>query len=314
MATSASLAASPVATATYTIAVPAAKPTFSLAAGSYTGTQTVSMSDVTSGATIYYTTGGTTPTASSAIYTGPVTVSASETLEAIAIATGFSASSVTSVAYTINAPIPAVNFASGFTTSSNLSLVGASITGGALQLTDGGAAEARTAWFPTPLNIQSFTTSFTFQLTSASADGFTFCLQNSSSGAWAMGGNGYDLGYGGIASSVAVKFDLYNNAGEGSDSTGFYTAGAAPTVPALDMTSSGVNLHSGDVMLAVVTYDGATLTLTLTDTVTKASYTASTAVNIPAAVGGDTAYVGFTGGTGGLSAIQNILTWTYTVN
>jgi hypothetical protein len=35
-------------------------------------------------------------------------------------------------------------------------------------------------------------------------------------------------------------------------------------------------------------------------------------VNIPAIVGGTTAYVGFTAGTGGTSAIQNILDWTYT--
>ena len=34
-------------------------------------------------------------------------------------------------------------------------------------------------------------------------------------------------------------------------------------------------------------------------------------INIPQIVGGNTAYVGFTGGTGGLSASQKILTWTY---
>ena len=37
----------------------------------------------------------------------------------------------------------------------------------------------------------------------------------------------------------------------------------------------------------------------------------SQAINIPQSVGGNTAYVGFTGGTGGLSASQKILTWTY---
>ena len=110
------------------------------------------------------------------------------------------------------------------------------------------------------------------------------------------------LGYGGIGSSVAIKFDLYNNAGEGADSTGFYTDGAIPTIPALSMAASGVNLHSTHIMHAHITYDGTTLSLVLTDTVTGASFTASQVINIPATVGGNSAYVGFTAGTGGLSA------------
>jgi hypothetical protein len=52
--------------------------------------------------------------------------------------------------------------------------------------------------------------------------------------------------------------------------------------------------------------------MTLTDTVTLASVTEVFAVNIPSIVGGNTAYVGFTGGTGGFGATQNVLTWTYT--
>jgi hypothetical protein len=304
---------STVGTAAYTITTPAATPTFSVAAGTYTSTQSVTISDATSGATIYYTTNGTTPTTSSTVYSGAITVSATETVEAIAIATGHSTSAIASAAYTISSVAPTVNFSSGFT-STGLNLVGASIVSGALELTDGGAGEQRAAWFTTPVNVQSFTTTFEFQLTSATADGFTFAIQNSAPGVWAIGGNGENLGYGGIGSSVAVKFDLYSNAGEGSDSTGFYTDGAVPTVPAVDMTSSGVNLHSGDLMQAVVAYNGTTLTLTITDTVTNASFTTSTAINIPTTVGSDTAYIGFTGGTGGLTAIQKILNWTYTVN
>jgi hypothetical protein len=53
------------------------------------------------------------------------------------------------------------------------------------------------------------------------------------------------------------------------------------------------------------------LTMTITDTVTNASFSNSWTINIPATVGSNTAYVGFTGGTGSFDAIQDILTWTY---
>lgn len=48
-----------------------------------------------------------------------------------------------------------------------------------------------------------------------------------------------------------------------------------------------------------------TLPLTLTDTITNASFTTSTAINIPATVGANTAYVGFTADTGGLTATRS---------
>jgi hypothetical protein len=110
-----------------------------------------------------------------------------------------------------------------------------------------------------------------------------------------------------------VKFDLYNNSGEGTDSTGMYENGAAPTVPAVDMTASGVKLRSGDPMAATLTYDGTTLSLTLRDTVTQRVFSTNWAVNIPQVVGGSTAYVGFTGGTGGATAVQQVLNWSYSI-
>ena len=97
------------------------------------------------------------------------------------------------------------------------------------------------AFFTTPVNVQSFTTNFSFQMTSAVADGMAFVIQNGAATALGTGGGGSGLGYQGIGNSVAVKFDIYNSAGEGTDSTGIYLNGAAPTVPAVDMTSSGVS-------------------------------------------------------------------------
>ena len=67
-------------------------PPLSVPAGTYTSTQSVAISDATPGATIYYTTNGTMPTTSSTKYAGPISVSATETISAIAIATGYVAS------------------------------------------------------------------------------------------------------------------------------------------------------------------------------------------------------------------------------
>ncbi|HWE84765.1 MAG TPA: chitobiase/beta-hexosaminidase C-terminal domain-containing protein [Terracidiphilus sp.] len=85
--------------AAYAIKAPA--PTFSLPSGIYPAAQQVTISDSMTGAAIYYTTDGTTPTSSSTPYTGSITVSSKEKIIAIATATGYANSPLVAAAYGI---------------------------------------------------------------------------------------------------------------------------------------------------------------------------------------------------------------------
>jgi len=86
-------------------------PKFSLLPGQYTSKQLVTISDATLGAAIYYTTDGSGPSTSSHLYLGPICVTNSMTLQAAAIAPGYTSSGLARADYSImqpsQAPIPA---------------------------------------------------------------------------------------------------------------------------------------------------------------------------------------------------------------
>ena len=82
----------------------AATPKFSVAAGTYTTKQVVTLSDATAGAKIYYTTDGSGPSTSSLCYSGPISVSSTLTIEAIAVASGYTNSGLARADYVITAP------------------------------------------------------------------------------------------------------------------------------------------------------------------------------------------------------------------
>jgi len=80
-----------------------ATPTFTPPAGTYSSGQSVTISTTTLGASIRYTTDGSTPTSTLGnLYLSPVSVSSSLTLKAIAYKTGMTDSPVASAAYTIS--------------------------------------------------------------------------------------------------------------------------------------------------------------------------------------------------------------------
>lgn len=303
-----------------------ASPTFSPAPGEYSSTQSVTISGP-SGATIYYTTNGLLPTSSSTQYTGPISVSANEVIQAVAIESGFTDSLVASSGYQIGTA-NVINFPSGFASGNAITFAGsASLSGSALLLTDTNSRgfEAGAAWFATPVNVQTFSTTFTLKFTSANANGMTFCIQNQPpasetsvnyvSGTSNAVGNTQDgLGYSGgagtdqlnlgILNSVAVAFDLYTVA----NSVGLYTDGAVPTG---SQVATGLTFNGGTFNVTL-SYDGTNLSISMQSTSGGTTFTHSWAINIPSTVSGDTAYVGFTGATGGLFANQAVNAWTFT--
>jgi Legume lectin domain/Abnormal spindle-like microcephaly-assoc'd, ASPM-SPD-2-Hydin len=221
-------------------------------------------------------------------------------------------------------PVPSSS--SSLTTAATLNGSAVLIDGSTLRLTNTGTNQSGSGWFATPLNIQMFTTDFNFQIanptTSPTGNGIAFVIQET--GTEALGPAGGGLGYGPdaitnpsassltpIAKSVAVKFDTVNNDGEGWNSTGLYINGASPSLPARTL-GNGVNLQSGDPFKVHVSYDGTALTMTITDLLnTSQTFTTSWPIDIPATVGGNKAYLGFTGATGASVANQDISQWTF---
>jgi sugar lactone lactonase YvrE len=128
----------------------AATPVFSVAAGAYATPQSVTITDTTAGATIYYTTDGSTPSLASTAYTGPISVSSAETISAIAVAANYNDSAVAKAAYVITPTSPTP-------TMSNLSPAFVAAGGAAFTLTVNGtgfAPASTVMWGTTALATQ----------------------------------------------------------------------------------------------------------------------------------------------------------------
>jgi hypothetical protein len=170
-----------------------------------------------------------------------------------------------------------------------------------LTLTDGGLSEARSCFLNNPVSITSFTASFTYQdIGGQGADGAAFVFQNSPSGPAAIGGAGGGLGYSGIVPSAALEMNVYAGTTPGiafrvNGATGGPYSSTAP-----------VSLPSGHPINFALGYDGTTLVLSMTDTVAGTSFTTNYTVDLPSLVGGNTAYVGFTGASGGVASFEQI--------
>jgi sugar lactone lactonase YvrE len=142
------------ATAAYIIALPAPQPSFAPAAGTYLSSQSITIAESIPGAIIYYTTNGSAPTTASAICSGPVPLSSTATVNAIAVAPGYSQSPQASAAYTITPPAaaPLFSMASG-TYNSSREVVINDVTPGAVvyYTTDGSTPTSSSPEYAGPI-------------------------------------------------------------------------------------------------------------------------------------------------------------------
>src|SRR5580658_5437442 len=142
----------------------------------------------------------------------------------------------------------------------------------ALLMTDGGGAEARSAWWNTAVGIGTFDTSFSFQIDQGvtTADGITFALQNKGTGALGTAGDG--VGIGGVPKSFAVAFDMYNYDFNRFESDLYFLVDGANTTQLSPISLAPLNLHLGDRFACTVSYDGTTVDVLLKDLTRNAEF------------------------------------------
>ncbi len=182
----------------------------------------------------------------------------------------------------------------------------ARIAGNALELTPNLNRVAGSAFIHTPFNLvgnPSFHVFFQFRITGGTdgADGFTFMIQNDQRGLQALGGVGGNLGYQGISSSIAVEFDDFQHANfsdPNNNHIGIDTNGA---MTSLVTATPNFDINSGDSYYVWIDYSGTTNALEIFTNTTNskpASPILSRTIDVNMVVG-NTAYIGFSAGTGG---------------
>jgi fibronectin type 3 domain-containing protein len=243
---------------------------------------------------------------------------------------GFSGySNVTSATTPVAGP-HSIDYSAGFTTANTTPTAtqgGLAFNGGTqadlvpgnnrLQLTSGVGGQARSAYFTNPQAdpthqgkqyVVGFSTTFTYNMSGGAgnpADGVTFVIQNA--GPTALGGGGGGLGYAGISPSFAFAINVYSGQPLGTE---FLTNGNVDE----QFTEQNINVQLQNAPITVtVGYAAGVVTAQVQQTINGVvqTDTKSMAVNIPALLGTDYAYVGFTGGTGGANSTQEITYWTF---
>jgi len=156
---------SQVSTAIYTLQT--ASPQFSLAQGTYTTAQTLTLTVSTPGAQIRYTTNGSDPSPTTGtVYTAPISINATQTVKAIAYKANWNSSPIITNVYTITGQVASVTFNPvGGTYQTAQNIVLSTTTPGATirYTTNGSDPTEASASYSTPINIPLNTASISIK-------------------------------------------------------------------------------------------------------------------------------------------------------
>lgn len=231
-----------------------------------------------------------------------------------------------------------------FSSTANLNLVAdAAQVGNMIALTPAVGRAKGAIWSQFRQNVAGgFETQFTFSVDNVhrgGADGFAFVIQNTSN--TAIGGDGGALGYGdnpafggvGIANSLAIEFDMWDNAWDWDDLDGNHVSiqsrGVGPNSPvyghgtmgAAPLQSSATDLNDGAIHTALITYtpglrgvSHGTLTVYVDDLLNPVLQASINLETLLALEGDGEAFVGITAATGNALDAQRHLvhSWSFT--
>ena len=185
--------------------------------------------------------------------------------------------------------------------------------------------QSGSAFFTDPVTLSndaSFSTFFTFRISNPigisdgdgqGADGLVFVVQTVSNTA---GGSGGGIGYTGIDNSVGAEFDTWFNGSGLGDPDGNHVAIDLNGVfsPAELAVPVAQRMNDGDVWNAWVDYNGETdlldVRLSLSSARPEAAIVSRT-VDLVSVLGSESAFAGFTSGTGAAGGFHDILSWTF---